>query len=277
MNKLNRTCMGLCKKYIAKKPTSGGRYENGQLRCQICEIYITLSGTKNDEGISCKCCNYRVRGSPRNKVYKEKFRETSILIETKTCPACGIISKNSQELEKLFGFRKMKNGNIYPQSHCRDCRNKEPSKKLMIKPQNISDEDLNKIQKLKEFFSSDQKNDREIMNLMTMLYEKYHTISLVSEMTGLSPKIIKKYVKFVRLPKLLKDEFEQGKITLDIGLRATDVLNWDGDKNEEKKVLDLSHLMQKSTSAEKNLIEKIILSDPHIKLSYAMKIVSENT
>ena len=68
------TCKKICLKYVAKKPTTGTRYGSGQKRCQICEIYITIKGTKNEQGLFCKCCHYRVRGKPRNKFYKENLR-----------------------------------------------------------------------------------------------------------------------------------------------------------------------------------------------------------
>jgi len=67
-------CKKICLQYTAKKPTNSGRYDAGQKRCQICEIYITVEGTKDEKGIYCKCCNYRVRGKPRNRIYKEILR-----------------------------------------------------------------------------------------------------------------------------------------------------------------------------------------------------------
>jgi len=79
-----RICMEICKRYQVKKPADGkGRYESGQARCQICEIWIDHNGCLLKDGSSakmgsvgwiCKCCNYRVRQKPRNLVYKEKLR-----------------------------------------------------------------------------------------------------------------------------------------------------------------------------------------------------------
>jgi len=78
-----RTCIGICKQYKVKKPAEGGRYEAGQARCQICDIWIDnngcilkskLNATLDSVGWICKCCNYRVRQKPRNLVYKEKLR-----------------------------------------------------------------------------------------------------------------------------------------------------------------------------------------------------------
>ena len=78
-----RICLEICKQYKVKKPTDGGRYESGQARCQMCDIWIDHNGcvlkdgsaaTEDSVGWICKCCNYRVRRKPRNFVYKEKLR-----------------------------------------------------------------------------------------------------------------------------------------------------------------------------------------------------------
>jgi len=61
------TCNGICERYQVKKPANGGRYANGQKRCQVCEIFIGW------EGLWCPCCNYRLRTKPRNKEYKAKL------------------------------------------------------------------------------------------------------------------------------------------------------------------------------------------------------------
>ena len=63
-------CKEICEQYKARKPTSGGRYASGQVRCQVCEIYLIPDGAKDGK---CRCCNYNVRSRPRNKLYKEKY------------------------------------------------------------------------------------------------------------------------------------------------------------------------------------------------------------
>ena len=65
-------CKGICEQYKARKPTSGGRYASGQVRCQVCEIYLIPDGAKDGK---CRCCNYNVRSKPRNKLYKEKYHD----------------------------------------------------------------------------------------------------------------------------------------------------------------------------------------------------------
>ena len=79
-----RTCMGICQQYKVKKPAGRGRYESGQARCQICDIWLDCNGCilrdrtnapENSIGWICKCCNYRVRQKPRNSFYKERLGE----------------------------------------------------------------------------------------------------------------------------------------------------------------------------------------------------------
>ena len=63
------TCNGLCIRYKAVGKIHGGRYANGQKRCQTCNIFL------NWDGLFCPCCGYRVRGKPRRLKWKEKLRE----------------------------------------------------------------------------------------------------------------------------------------------------------------------------------------------------------
>ena len=63
------TCKNICARYQVIKPKNNlGRYETGQKRCQICEIFIQWSGR------FCPCCGYRLRNKPRNKKFKEQLR-----------------------------------------------------------------------------------------------------------------------------------------------------------------------------------------------------------
>ena len=65
-----KTCKNICKNYKAKgKAPSEGRYRNGQKRCQFCEIYLIW------DGLYCPCCGSRVRNTPRNRKYKQQYRE----------------------------------------------------------------------------------------------------------------------------------------------------------------------------------------------------------
>ena len=82
-----RICKGICKKFKAKKPSIGGRYDSGQGRCQTCEVWINYKGarlkdgsdaTEDSVGWWCICCNMRVRQKPRNSLYKEKLTKRKL-------------------------------------------------------------------------------------------------------------------------------------------------------------------------------------------------------
>jgi len=62
-------CNLICIKYKARKPFVGGRYADGQKRCQGCEIYIKFPG------VYCPCCGHRLRTKPRDRGFKAKLRE----------------------------------------------------------------------------------------------------------------------------------------------------------------------------------------------------------
>ena len=43
---IKRICSKKCVNFKVKKPSTGGRYESGQARCQICDIWIDFRGAK---------------------------------------------------------------------------------------------------------------------------------------------------------------------------------------------------------------------------------------
>lgn len=62
-------CKGICPRYKARKKHGIGRYEDGQRRCQVCEMFI------NYDGLFCPCCGYRLRCKPRSTKYKIKYNK----------------------------------------------------------------------------------------------------------------------------------------------------------------------------------------------------------
>jgi len=62
-------CKGVCDRYKAKKPVGKGRYQAGQVRCQVCEIFMY------SKGLTCPCCGYKIRTKPRNLKYKDQLKE----------------------------------------------------------------------------------------------------------------------------------------------------------------------------------------------------------
>jgi hypothetical protein len=66
-------CRNICEQYRAIRwhdrsgYTDDGRYEIGQKRCQICDIFIGW------EGYRCPCCNTALRTRPRPKKCRERL------------------------------------------------------------------------------------------------------------------------------------------------------------------------------------------------------------
>ena len=54
------TCKGGCVQYKATKQFNIGRYESGQKRCNVCELFLSWDGN------ACPCCNFTLRTKPRN-------------------------------------------------------------------------------------------------------------------------------------------------------------------------------------------------------------------
>ena len=61
-------CKGICVRHKAGRAKFKlGRYESGQKRCQVCQIFI-----KWDGGIWCPCCSHKLRSNPRNIKFRHK-------------------------------------------------------------------------------------------------------------------------------------------------------------------------------------------------------------
>jgi hypothetical protein len=71
---MSGSCKGLCIRYKANRPTGadGARYQAGQKRCQLCDIFL------NCDGIYCPCCHFRLRLKPRLGKARQKLRMAKI-------------------------------------------------------------------------------------------------------------------------------------------------------------------------------------------------------
>ncbi len=67
-------CRGICPRYKAKKPSKGGRYATGQIRCNICGIFMNQNGML--PGYLCICCHNKVRTKPRLSEYRMILQDT---------------------------------------------------------------------------------------------------------------------------------------------------------------------------------------------------------
>lgn len=87
MNKDKGICKGLCKEHKVRKPRDGtSRYLSGQVRCQICGVFMSREACHDKENrlatddtvdLYCNCCNCMVRSRPRNKPGTKSSKKTS--------------------------------------------------------------------------------------------------------------------------------------------------------------------------------------------------------
>lgn len=61
------SCKGICIQYKALKPMNVGRYEKGQKRCDICDIWMLWNGVR------CPCCNQVLRTNSRSQHSKRRL------------------------------------------------------------------------------------------------------------------------------------------------------------------------------------------------------------
>jgi len=59
------TCKNLCYRYRGTKDRRSSYYAQGYKRCQVCEIFISWSGSK------CPCCQHTLRTRPRTRKKKQ--------------------------------------------------------------------------------------------------------------------------------------------------------------------------------------------------------------
>ena len=101
-----------------------------------------------------------------------------------------------------------------------------------------------------------------------MLFKRFGSTKMVAESVGLSPKIVRKYVKFARLPQSLKDAYDRGELgkdpkkSLNVALKATDALTSDDNDVDEQKVVEFAKILAKKTGAEQRDLEKEAKNDP---------------
>lgn len=105
--------------------------------------------------------------------------------------------------------------------------------------------------------------NQDVIDACTLFYNKYGTVKVVAQELGISEERVRKYIKYSRLPKELKEEVDQGNITMNIAIKAIDALSWDsGDRESTEKVIDLAKEMKKLSNAQINQTVKVGQADP---------------
>ena len=76
----------------------------------------------------------------------------------------------------------------------------------------------------------DRELTAELIVVVTKIWNKYQNVDIITKKFGIPKDVIKKYVKFARLPKLLQDNLttlhKNPKIAMNIALDTCDVLDY---------------------------------------------------
>ena len=94
---------------------------------------------------------------------------------------------------------------------------------------------------------------------ITHMFQRYADVKITAARYGISEKIIKKYVKFGRLPEFLKERVASKQIRLDIALKVIDALDWTEDGRESSETLlaiitEVEKLKKSNRRAYKNAL-----------------------
>jgi ParB/RepB/Spo0J family partition protein len=129
--------------------------------------------------------------------------------------------------------------------------------------------------RLGEQLTSEPLSVSAAIELCNNLYTKYFDMEIVAKKTGISKQLIKRYVKYARLPPLVQDNIgaihPNPKTAIHLAVEAADALGWNSDNDvSEDDVLEVAKaLAQKKIKLEndtivpnvKHKIYKIVLGD----------------
>jgi hypothetical protein len=259
------TCKRICLQYAAKKPTNLGRYAAGQKRCQICEVFITDKGTRDEQGLWCKCCNYKVRSKPRNLKYKAKLRaRIEVEAETKS------IASMEKEIQSKAEISKNNDEQIEPTTFEEE---KEYSENEINKKDIVNENNSEEGEKFNELLDAlneatdsidkqlDQKN---FLELITKLNEKHPLMYL--------PDLLKDYIKGETLVRMINKHhlIEYNKINyifeayLKFKIHNRKIIHISTPSEKKQNEIEQENLNNEQTSSK--YYELITLCDNNIEI-----------
>ena len=97
----------------------------------------------------------------------------------------------------------------------------------------------------------DRELTADLIDVVTEIWKKYQSMDIITRKFGIPKNVIRKYVKFARLPKLLQDNLsafhKNPKTAMNVALDAVDVLDYEPTgKVKVKKVFDLAKKLGKA-------------------------------
>ena len=97
----------------------------------------------------------------------------------------------------------------------------------------------------------DRELTADLIDAVTEIWKKYQSMDIITRKFGIPKNVIRKYVKFARLPKLLQDNLsvfhKNPKTAMNVALDAVDALDYEpAGKVKVKKVFDLAKKLGKA-------------------------------
>lgn len=111
----------------------------------------------------------------------------------------------------------------------------------------------------------------DIIDACDEFYKKYGSVRMVAEQIGLTEHFVRKYVKYVRLPTIVQEHVDQGKLDMDTAIRAADAYKYDTGTGNEDKILELAASTQKLSRSQQRDITKSLQVEPGKPIKVAIE------
>jgi ParB family chromosome partitioning protein len=113
---------------------------------------------------------------------------------------------------------------------------------------------------INENFTQEEMTEPDKIAAVTACYNEFGSLKTTAEKTGISYDRVRKYVKYARLPPVLKKLYDDGKISLSTSLDTADLFDLDTssmDKTIEDEIKTAALESEKLTSKQKQRIKEI--------------------
>ena len=142
--------------------------------------------------------------------------------------------------------------------------------------ENIMEEWEKKAISINENFTQEPMADEDRIAAVTACFNEFDSIRITSEKTGIPERRVRKYVKYARLPTVLKKLKDDGKITLGTALDTANLFDLDTSNlgnipEDEVKVAALES--EKLTSKQKKRVREIKKEKPQEKIAEIINTV----
>ena len=188
-----------------------------------------------------------------------------------------VVSLNEHKYELIAGQRRMK---AY-----RDILSKNDPEKFSKIPAFIY-ADLEEWEKkaisINENFNQEPMNEDDKIAAVTACFNQFNNMKITAKKTGISYNNVKKYVKYERLPQILKEMKTSGEISLNTAIVTADLYGFDTSNTGDIDIDDIKECakeLEKTTPKQKKHIKERMIEtrEPPKKIIKEIKDEQEST